>query len=139
MSVRGYDCSCLCSSCEFEQCLFRKVGLVPFSLKSVLRDPSTASTLDRDPPPPVARGQVIVHSKATAGGLSPGVRVSHESVSAVAFDNCCYGELKPWSGVGLEAGALAGGVIGAHYLGLGHHAVLLLREGITVCGERREE
>lgn len=44
----------------------------------------------------------------------------------------------PWSGVGLEAGALAGGVVGAHYLGLGHHAVLLLREGIAVCREREK-
>jgi len=38
--------------------------------------------------------------------------------------------------VGLEAGALAGGVVGAHYLGLGHHTVLLLREGIAICRER---
>lgn len=35
---------------------------------------------------------------------------------------------------GLEAGALlASGVVGAHYLGLGHHSVLLLREGIAMC------
>lgn len=37
------------------------------------------------------------------------------------------------SGAGLEAGALlASGVVGAHDLGLGHRAVLLLREGIAV-------
>lgn len=63
------------------------------------------------------------------------MRVSHESVSAVALTTVSR---LPWSGVGLEAGALAGGVVGAHYLGLGHHAVLLLREGIAVCRERGE-
>lgn len=71
MSVRGYDCSCLCSSCEFEQCLFRKVGLVPFSLKSVLHEPSTASTPDHDPPPPLARGQVIVPVRPQQGVCPP--------------------------------------------------------------------
>lgn len=35
--------------------------------------------------------------------------------------------------MGLEAGALAGGVVGAHHLGLGHHTVLLLRKGIAIC------
>lgn len=42
-------------------------------------------------------------------------------------------------GWGLEAGALAGGVVGAHYLGLGHHTVLLLREGVAVCGEKKKK
>lgn len=61
------------------------------------------------------------------------------SASPLLPDNCCHGERKPRSGVGLEAGALAGGVVGAHYLGLGHHSVLLLREGVAVCGGRQEE
>lgn len=39
--------------------------------------------------------------------------------------------------VGLEAGALAGGVVGAHYLGLGNHAMLLLREGIAIYREKK--
>lgn len=39
--------------------------------------------------------------------------------------------------VALEAGALAGGVVGAHYLGLGNHAMLLLREGIAVYREKQ--
>lgn len=41
--------------------------------------------------------------------------------------------------MGLEAGALAGGVIRTHYLGLRHHTMLLLREGIAICRETEEE
>ena len=66
MSVRGYDCSCLCSSCEFEECLFRTVGLVPFS--QVCPPFCAGAGLHAWPwPLPPARGQVIVPSKATAG------------------------------------------------------------------------
>lgn len=36
-------------------------------------------------------------------------------------------------GAGLEAGTLLAGVVGAHDLGLGHHAVLLLGEGVAIC------
>lgn len=74
-------------------------------------------------------------SKATAGVGHPAWGC-HMSLSPLSPPRRCYGEPKPRSGVGLEAGALAGGVIGAHYLGLGHHAVLLLREGVAICGER---
>lgn len=132
MSVRGYDCSCLCSLYEFE-CLFHEVGLVP-SLKSALHAIATASTPDRDPHPRQG-GQVIVPVRPQQGSV-----IRREGVTWVCLrcrlDNHCYGEPKPWAGVGLEAGALAGGVVGAHYLGLGHHAVLLLREGIAVCRAR---
>lgn len=61
------------------------------------------------------------------------------SACPLSPDNRCHGEQKPWSEAGLDAGTLAGGVVGAHYLGLGHHPVLLLREGIAVCRERQEE
>lgn len=37
---------------------------------------------------------------------------------------------------GLEAGTLLAGVVGAHDLGLGHHAVLLLGEGVAICREK---
>lgn len=106
-----------------------KVSLVP-SLKPVLYAPVTASTPDHDPHP-LARGQVIVPVRPQQGSVT-----RHEGVTLVCLrchlDKRCYGEPKPWSGVGLEAGALAGGVVGPHYLGLGHHAVLLLREGIAM-------
>lgn len=65
--------------------------------------------------------------------------MSHERVSHCRLDECCHSEPKPRSGgrVGLEAGALAGGVVGTHYLGLGNHAMLLLREGIAVYREKQ--
>lgn len=37
---------------------------------------------------------------------------------------------------GLEAGTLLAGVVGAHDLGLGHHAMLLLGEGVAICREK---
>lgn len=40
---------------------------------------------------------------------------------------------------GLEAGTLLAGIVGAHYLGLGHHAVLLLGEGVAVCRGKTAE
>lgn len=66
------------------------------------------------------------------------MRVSHKSVSAVTSTTVATVSQSFGQGYGLEAGALAGGVIGAHYLGLGHHAVLLLREGIAICRERED-
>lgn len=112
-----------------------------FSLKSAwsLFLSSQSSTCQRQPPrltvtattPPRRGGQGQSSGKATAGGQSPGVRVS-----LLSPDNYWRAEQKPRSGAGLEAGTLAGGVVGAHHLGLGHHAVLLLREGVAICRER---
>lgn len=39
---------------------------------------------------------------------------------------------------GLEAGTLLAGVVGAHDLGLGHHAVLLLGEGVAICRQEAQ-
>lgn len=58
-------------------------GQVP-SLKSVIHAPAMASTPDRDPPR-LARGQVVVPVRPQQGSVSPGMRVSHKSVSAVTL------------------------------------------------------
>lgn len=131
MSVRGYDCSCLCSLCEFEV-LFCRFTWSLLTIQSSIRQRRPLRLTISPLTTPMARGQVIVPSKATAGLGSPGVRVLHESVSTVALKTVGTVSRSLWLGVGLEAGALAGGVVGTHYLGLGHDAVLLLREGIAM-------
>lgn len=78
-------------------------------------------------------------SKATAGLHHPGSGVVYESVSAVALMTVALVSQSLGRGAGLEAGALAGGVVGANNLGLGHHAVLLLREGVAIWGDRRTD
>lgn len=115
-------------------CIFRPGPL------SQVSPPSASSSLHARPrPPPLARGRVIVPVRPQQGCRSPSVRVSLKSVSAVTSITVATVSQRSWPGVGLEAGAQAGGVVGAHYLGLGHHTVLLLREGVAICRERERE
>lgn len=105
------------------------------SSESYVRRPSRLTVT----PPFRRRGSGHSSVKATArmrgrGVDPPCARVSHKSVSAVSLITVASDR-----GVALEAGAFACGVIGAHYLGLGNDAVLLLREGVAVCRERQQE
>lgn len=105
MSVRGYDCSCLCSSCEFEERLFHKVGLVSSSQVS---PPCASDGLHAWPwHPPRARGQVIVPSKATAGVGDPAWGC-HMSLSPLSP----WQPLLRWAGALVRVGARGWGVGG---------------------------
>lgn len=99
------------------------------------------SSCDPLPPPPPSScsplgGGFQIRPQQWGAHASSGC---HASVSAVgALMAVATVSRKPGSGAGLDAGALAGGIVGAHYLGLGHHSVFLLRESVTVYGEKEE-